>query len=375
VVPIVTKLRVRVAVFQPDTTHHQLLAGFFMLARDGVIDLDVRFENDVPAAHPSPTIMEAMIANGVTIAYDLEDGYIIDWPSRDRYLQRIDLCFKRSYCADHHASSPNAEKFRPLGLVYDVTMRHPSLRRHRPGLLPSATSTMKRLLGREVVPYWWRFEDVPRYAERPSVLFSARLWDPEGEKGECIGDRQLARADREPLNEMRVECIRRLRKELGPAFVGGLVPTRYARERFPDCIVSTALTKKASFLKLIHQSDVCVATRGLFGSNGFKLGEYVAASRAVVSERLVYSVPDGFEEKRNYLAFDTPDQCVEQVMALVADPDRSYAMQVSNYSYYHRFVRPDRMVLNTLLEALHETGRSERLRAVASQSTAMHDCP
>jgi hypothetical protein len=77
----------------------------------------------------------------------------------------------------------------------------------------------------------------------------------------------------------------------------------------------------------------------------------------VVSETLHYSVPGGFLSGRNYLAFDDPAQCVEQVARLVADPAATYAMKVANYRYYHAYVRPDRLVLNTLMIALRVAGQ------------------
>lgn len=54
------------------------------------------------------------------------------------------------------------------------------------------------------------------------------------------------------------------------------------------------------------------------------------------------------------------------VVALSADPERLSAMQVQNYRYYQRFVRPDRLIANSLLTALDEAwagseGTDERL--------------
>jgi hypothetical protein len=347
------RLRVRVTVYGGNPTCDQLITGFVLLDRAGIVDLHLDVHADVPADHPSPSIVHAWIADRIPVAYDVEDGYVIDWEARNRSLETVDLCFKRSFNADLHASSPFAARFRPLGLVYHVT--------ERPGLTPRwrtpesyVRSLAKRVLGRDVSDHWRRFEDVPHQNEKPSVLFAARLWDPRGENGEYMADPVLARVDRDPLNDLRVQLVRRLRSEFGPAFRGGLLATPYAREKYPDCVAGRSVTSRRAFLDLVRQSDICVATRGLFGSNGYKLGEYVAASRAVVSESLFYTVPGDFEAGRNYLPFDDAEQCVEQVAALLADRSRIHGLQVANYGYYHRYVRPDRMVLNTLLVALEE---------------------
>jgi hypothetical protein len=338
-------LPVRVTVVTRQSSSH-VLAGFVLLDRAGIVDLDLRYRPDLAPTHPSPSIIEAVVADRVVVAYDIEDAYIIDWPVRDAYLDRVGYCFKRSYDAAQHASSPHAARFRPLGLVYDVTARHPYFRGVRP------RQSVKRALRLDLTPYWWRFEDIPRPVRDPMVLFAARVWDPAGEPGEYIGDSAMARDDREPLNEMRAACVRRLRSEFGRAFVGGLAPTAYARAAFPDCVTDRSVTARPAFLSLVKRADVCVATRGLFGSNGFKLGEYVAAAKAIVSEPLLYAVPGDFRAGRNYLGFTDADRCVEHAAALVADPARTYAMKAANHRYYHEYVRPDRMVLNTLMVAL-----------------------
>ncbi len=228
-----TKLSVQVTTYGENPAYHHILTGFILLERAGIIRLYLRFRSDLRKHHPTPSIVEAVIADRIKVAYDVEDGYIIDWATRDKYLEGVRLCFKRSYNDNFHASSPFADKFRPLGFVYDVTTRHPFLRWQRVGPRRYARTLAKRLMGKEIVPYWWRLEDLPRVGPQPMVLFAARVWDPSGEKGERVQDLEAALADdREPLNEMRANCVRLLRERLGTAFVGGLVPTAYAQRVF-----------------------------------------------------------------------------------------------------------------------------------------------
>ena len=158
------------------------------------------------------------------------------------------------------------------------------------------------------------------------------------------------------MNEMRVACIRLLRQELGPQFQGGLVHSPYAREHYSDCLLADeAEGSQWQFMRMVKEVDVCIATTGLHGSNGFSLGEYVAASKAIVSQELRYTVPD-FREDTNYLAFSTPEACVSKTLELMRDRARLQEMKVANYAYYHRSLRPDRLVLNALLLALDENG-------------------
>ena len=107
---------------------------------------------------------------------------------------------------------------------------------------------------------------------------------------------------------------------------------------------------------MVKESSICIATMGLHESIGWKFAEYVSASKAIVSEELHYEVPGDFQSGRNYLTFKTPEECVDQIDKLVKDEDYRYQMMVNNFNYYHQYVRPDRLVLNSLITILKSGG-------------------
>ena len=71
-------------------------------------------------------------------------------------------------------------------------------------------------------------------------------------------------------------------------------------------------------------------------------------------EELRYEVPGGFAEGRNYVSFRTPEECAGKIHMLRNDDEYRYRMMVSNYNYYHNYVRPDRQVLCSLLSVLED---------------------
>jgi hypothetical protein len=150
------------------------------------------------------------------------------------------------------------------------------------------------------------------------------------------------------INETRIEIIRKLRKAFKTQFVGGIQNSDLARQLCPDLIVPNTLTRRFRYLNLMHSSDICIGTTGLFNSIGGKTGEYIAASRAIVHENLHYSVPGNFKSGQNYMRFSTVEQCIEQVNLLVQDPHRLYQMKNANEHYYNLYLKPDRLALNTL---------------------------
>ncbi len=188
------------------------------------------------------------------------------------------------------------------------------------------------------------FEASPSTSDRPRVLLLTRTWDPKVVQD----DAALAEAWAS-LNRNRATCIRLLRRELGPNLVSGFAPTPDAVRDYGDCVVDEPrVTRKAFYLELMRRSEVCIATTGLAGSNGWRLGEYIAASRAIVSERLLAQVPGDFTSGTNYSSFETPEECVERVVTMVGDRQLRLSMMEANRRYYEAYLRPDRLVANSL---------------------------
>lgn len=356
------KLTCQLTIVANSEHTYQIITGFILLEREGLIDLDMRFVPKQVKRYPTPHMVEAVINNEIRVAYDVLDGYNFDLsatPIQD-YLDSVDLYFKRSFNPELHRHWSRASQIQPLGLNYQVMTNH--------GMFTTLNSSSLGGFSKHAAKYASghyktfaveRFEDIPRRSSDATILFTTRTWDPQGEDGD--GMPAGGADERAYINATRADCIRALRKEFGARFVGGFAPSQYAAKHFPDCMLEASVTKKKNYVALVKRSDICVATMGLHQSNGWKLGEYVAASKAIVSERLRHVVPGDFSSD-NYVEFNTPDECVERTVQLATDRDRMFTMKVSNYKYYHQFLRPNRLIMNTLTRALEQ----------ASEKTSTH---
>jgi hypothetical protein len=141
--------------------------------------------------------------------------------------------------------------------------------------------------------------------------------------------------------------------------VAGFAHSDYAARHFPEAIAADArLTKRRNYLQLVRSVPICIATMGLHQSNGWKLGEYVAASRAIACEPLRHRVPE-LEADRHYLPFRTAAECVEAVGLLMSSTSARRFMAEANRDYYLRRLRPDVMMFRALTETT-EVSRIER---------------
>lgn len=324
-----------------------ILAGFTLLAKRGELTLRVQDERQ-----GSPLAREALLEteiNGRTVVFDLMDGYFYNDPAAVLALfSRADVVFKRSFSAEKNRQFPDGipAKLRPLGLNYYVTCPGSPLEAER-----SAKSRLKQwALSTRCYPQ--DFEAcLTRVRKKPRILFLTRLWDSDEP---AVRQYPELQAEWRQVNADRIELLHRLQSAFPEQFTGGVSDNACARQLCPELIVPDKLTGKRAYLHRMQHTEICVASTGLHGSTGWKLAEYVAAGRAIVTEPLRYTLPGGFEEGKNYKTYTSPAECEEQLRQLLTDPAAILAMAQHNAAYYQAWLRPEQQVRQALRQL--ETG-------------------
>jgi hypothetical protein len=332
----------------------QLLIGFRRLAQRKVLKLEVY---KLSSAEVDAGIELSAVLNGRwRILYDVKDGYNFYSGEKnvysevmDKLLDDCDFYFKRSCRPSLNAALKTPEKVLPLGLNLGYTVL---------SMKASAKFFIKRVLHIDGGPSRPAdIESLPMFDAHPTVIFLARAWDPEDIE-DFPGGHDIAeiREQRMQINEMRAACIRACRNAFGAQFIGGLADSACTRKQFPDCAITDPnVTIRSRYLQLMKQCSIGIASTGLHDSIGWKFAEYIAAAKAIVSERLLAVVPGPFEEGKNYLEFNTVDGCVNSVARLLQDEGLRYQMMKNNFEYYRGYVEPTQLVLNSLLTVLERT--------------------
>jgi hypothetical protein len=340
---------------------NQIYAGFGMLSKRGLARVAAsRVPTFAPEVWSVPKL-EVWLNGTHKLIYDARDSSTF----LEGDLANCQVYFKRSYELKTVAAHEHRDKILPLGLNYLVygpgdywlrramwsliSCRQDNIRSVLVQFLRSS-QVLSRIFDVSKGRFTCQvenFEGVPDITRRPRVLLLTQTWDPD-EAGQDVAKQE----ERRRMNQLRAECIRKLRREHGKLFTGGFSPSQHAIEHFPDCVVDDPrLTRKRAYIQLVHQSHICVTTLGLHESNGWRLGEYVAAARAIVTEGLRHRAPGNFEAGENYLEFTTADECVAATVALSEAPAKRLAMMRRNFGYYHAYLRPDSLIWNTLQAA------------------------
>ncbi len=349
-----------------------VLTGLAMLARDGRIRLDVEIAPEAAPLQHGPWHLRDKQRPQTVLELDGGGSAVIDghdsWEIETQDLLNHDLYFKRSLRPESQLM-PRGERLRVLGLLNEVRADFFDFAELRSelGAAGSAARRARTFLrwvawwgaaraGLGGRPNWSRMYAPPTPGQSQRVLLMAGLWDP----AEVPASETAQRADREAVNRQRVDCIRALRRAFGARFHGGVRPGEFARRYAPDVMLgSERETSRREFLRRVRQHAVCVTSHGLNGSNGFRLAEYVAFSRAIVSEPLRYALPGAFAAGEHYLEYTTPEECVARVAWLFDRPDWRDEMARRNWDWYSTWQRPDRLALR--LVALTWAAGQERL--------------
>ena len=342
----------------------QLYTGFEMLAKNGLICLSQKIKpysaSNTPRTH-AHLIVELLSGRNkkLILYFDNHDAHEID----KNDLQNCDIYFKRSfeqnYINEQHPDHKN--NIYPLGLNYLVYPdRFSMMMLYRSLLFPNSirrklndvitsigtnnrTNFCTRLRNLYSPPLMGDITSANSH--EPKVLFMVRAYDPYNDPKRP--KKQIE--ERIYNNEFRANCVRQLRNELGPKFFGGFTHTKYTRENYNDVLLDDPQSgKKQNYLQILGQFPICIATTGLFGSIGWKFAEYVAFSKAIVSEKLNYQVPGHFQPEHNYLEFSSPEGCVEQSMRLLSNQQLRERLALNNFTYYQHHVRPDMLVINAI---------------------------
>lgn len=327
-------------------SHHlnQIYDGFVKLSKKGIIELSIKRSE----GKKTTPILKVIINDKHTVIYDTLDGF--NWIKGSieenlTYFQNninADFYFKRSFNDKVIKYSPKDCKVFPLGLNYSyIPEGNSTLKlKHR------IKNTLKKSLKlKESLFYSGDFEFYPLPNKENKILFLARLWNPEDAPTDHLKE------GIEQININRVNCIKACRKEFPNKFIGGLQRDSFSLGYSKDLVMPISMTKRYNFIKTIKKSNICIATTGLHDSIGWKFGEYVAASRGIISEPLVYELPGNFAINKNYLEFSDKNGLINNIEILLKDREKLSEIMKNNFQYYNNYLRSDILVLNTLIIA------------------------
>ncbi len=326
-----------------------LYTGLLELAQAGEIELSWDARSQVEDYTIVAEIERISDGARLRVCFDIHDrSYLFSAAE----LRASDVYFKRShYAPDVAKLAPEARrKVLPFGPIIGPGNRGAMLSllagwlRYAVRRPKRAKESLRHLSDYLRLPITRDFERSPDEDLPPRVLLQTRLWTEAEVTGAPFAPE---------INEERVGVVRALRAALGERFVGGALPTPFARQAYPD-VVCHWDTRRSAYLKTMQTCRVGIYTRGLHHATAWKLGEYAAASMCIVASGLRDTFVEPFTAPRNYLAFTTPAECAAHCLRLLGNEDEARAMARANHEYYLEHIRPAKQMRRWMGQACQE---------------------
>jgi len=351
----------RIEVISNSNHLQQVYCGLEELAKKGKIKLQQSFDYTSPLYLGNLKKPNSIHSGGLKLIINAKTKIYIDVSdSKAIHLEGLDWCtlyFKRSYSYEEHFNT--SKIIQPFDLNYmvvpNVFSRFSLQRIYK---MSTGKERIKALLREidihSVFSYRPRLKELaapPQNSPAFKILFLCRLWEPTKDTYLDLTEQQVA--DRISINNMRINCIKAIKAEFGQQFVGGLVPTEYAKSNFSELVFENeALTQKSNYINFLKGFSVCVATTGLANSTGWKFGEYISLSKAIVSEKLFFETRGKLERDKHYLEFNSPEECINCLKKLRDDQSLLKEMQRSSHKYYIDNLQPEILLMNVIKTAL-----------------------
>ena len=277
--------------------------------------------------------------SGIRVCIDARDGTFLD----PTYVVWSDVYAKVNSNVDDR-SVVHARKILPIGPSFGVRVFAAFaalVRAHQTAM--NGRSTIGRL--REHFANYWRqyryrlpeSAYVPGASDGAYAFFAGSLWHSEPE-----------------CNEYRARFIRACRQESGLTFEGGFAPrNREPVDGYDDCMVRQRYPL-SEYLAKVRRSAVAFNTPAVAGCHSWKLGEFLALGKAIVSTPLLRGMPAPLMHGQQVHYVDGSSESIRDAVARICRDQRyRQGLEKGARDYYRQHLAPESVIQSTI--ALGET--------------------
>ena len=146
----------------------------------------------------------------------------------------------------------------------------------------------------------------------------------------------------EGVNLRRAHFIRACKKKLGDNFEGGLLGDTYSSNSiFEDVFVNQRETF-ASWINKTKVSTLVFNTPAFWDCHGWKLGEYLAMGKCIISTKLSNDLPYPLEHGVNiHFVENTEESMADAIEYILSHPEYRHKLEVGAKEYWDTYGTPE----------------------------------
>lgn len=169
----------------------------------------------------------------------------------------------------------------------------------------------------------------PREAENNYVFFISTLWKNDKNNDEC--------------NRLRAQYIRSCRS-MSLHFEGGLFTENINGQNGYSDIVTNQFIHHTDFTEKIKKSMVVFNTPAVWGCHGWKLGEFLAMGKAIISSSFQNEMPGDLKHGKNIHFVENEQELNEAVKKITTDNAYRETLEKGAAAYYREYIEPSVIV-------------------------------
>jgi len=174
----------------------------------------------------------------------------------------------------------------------------------------------------------------PVVPESDYIFFDSQLWTEEN--------------DAKATNAWRAAFIRTC-KSLDTTFQGGLFANRDHPDYgiYEDLMLSEFITTD-EYVRRIKRSTLVFNTPSCHHGHGWKLGEFLAMGKAMVSTPIINDLPRPLEHGKHLHLVENEEEIREAVIRITGDPAYRESLEQGAREYYNTYMTPSRVIRRLL---------------------------
>ena len=169
------------------------------------------------------------------------------------------------------------------------------------------------------------------YNNKPYVFFCSTMWYND----------ELNKND-EGVNKTRANFIRACKGINNLVFEGGLVPqsnNRSSIDKFADILYDSVNID--TWLEKTKRSFVVFNTPAFWNCHGWKLGEYLALGKCIISTKLSNDLPYPLEHGKNIHFVENTELAIKEAIEyIIANPEYKYKLEEGAREYWNKYGTP-----------------------------------
>ena len=156
---------------------------------------------------------------------------------------------------------------------------------------------------------------------------------------------------RSATNKFRAAFVRACKKSEIINFEGGLLArgNHLHKEEYSDVIVNDYVPTNL-FLEKIRKSFVVFNTPAVWGCHGWKLGEFLAMGKAIISTPLLNEMPFQFEHGKQVHFVQTEEDIDNAVKMIMNDSLYAQKLEKGAKEYFDNYLAPEKVIENLIKE-------------------------